>query len=548
MIWPLLLFTRLYNWIKYKTLPPSVLFLNRLFVERDSKHRRVTSNLGLTFRNSKWSTYARTNINLSSRTSYVSALLKVFLVLVSISAITSFSTYFYSTTANSFVYSVLWFFFDADVYLKLIFSSSIVCSLQLVTSRLSNLAYSTFFGVTTSSYSAGESEIDLQIPKRLHKPIFYAWLTNHPGSSSYQNLFNTKISSSQYSSEVTLFTNLFSSSRLLSLASQSTENVNSLVTGLSAPSLPKSISYEMLACPNPSLNLASLDYAIFGTDTVASSTHTTETTRWVISSIHSELSSNTFELKDVNGLFYLPNFSYSDLNRLSLALPETSNFRNSVTDQLKVIQWNRWIYKYNILHRSLLKTASSITFTKRLLSSGFYNSSLLTNNIWAASAIRSGKLQNSEFGDLTRSIYGDFSRLNRANSHSLRPASGFFNSNGLESLKFYELSYYWFIQRFYQLNTLGSNSVQLSRLLNRNSRGELMSSLNSYQNSQFSLNTNTLSGAKSTALNSALADSDIYLSYAESNLFSKSRVDSLQNLAVNSSAGATAFYSPSVIK
>lgn len=543
-----MLFTRLYNWIKYKTLPPSVLFLNRLFVERDSKHRRVTSNLGLTFRNSKWSTYARTNINLSSRTAYISTLLKFFVGLAGIAALTSFSTYFYSATTNSFVYSVLWFLFDADVYLKLIFSSSVVCSLQLVTSRLSNLLYGTLFGTTIDNAGTGESEPSLQIPKRLHKPIFYAWLTNHPSSSSYQNLFDTKISSSQYGQEINLFTNLFQSSRLLSLASQSSENVNSLVSSLSNSTSSKPANYDMLADISLRLNLSSLDYGVFGPDASSKSACADETTHWVISSIHSELSNNTFELKDSNGLFYLPNFSYSDLNRLSLALPETSNFRNSITDQLKVIQWNRWIYKYNILHRSLLKTASSITFTKRLLSSGFYNSSLLTNNIWAASAVKSGKLQNTEFGDLTRSIYGDFSRLNRSNSQTLRPASGFFNSNGLDSLKFYELSYYWFIQRFYQLNTLGSNSVQLSRSLNSGSREALLSSLNSYQNSQLGLNTNAWSSVRSTAPNSTLPDSDIYLSYAESNLFSKSRLDSLQNLAVNSSAGATTFYSPKALK
>jgi hypothetical protein len=49
-----MLFQRLYNWIKYKTLPSSFLFKNRLFIERDSKHRRVLSNFGLSFRNSKW--------------------------------------------------------------------------------------------------------------------------------------------------------------------------------------------------------------------------------------------------------------------------------------------------------------------------------------------------------------------------------------------------------------------------------------------------------------------------------------------------------------
>ena len=65
------MFQRLFNWIKFKTLPPSVLFKNRLYVERDSKTRRITHNLGLTFRNSKWADYSRYDVQPNLRTRLV---------------------------------------------------------------------------------------------------------------------------------------------------------------------------------------------------------------------------------------------------------------------------------------------------------------------------------------------------------------------------------------------------------------------------------------------------------------------------------------------
>nr|APW82371.1 CcmFII [Urostyla grandis] len=52
-----MLFKHFYTWIKFKTLPPSFLFKNRLFVERDSKRTRVFNNVGLTFRNERWTNW-----------------------------------------------------------------------------------------------------------------------------------------------------------------------------------------------------------------------------------------------------------------------------------------------------------------------------------------------------------------------------------------------------------------------------------------------------------------------------------------------------------
>jgi hypothetical protein len=47
------IFNKIYSNFKAKMLPPSLNSKNRLFIERDSKHRRITSNIGTTFRNSK---------------------------------------------------------------------------------------------------------------------------------------------------------------------------------------------------------------------------------------------------------------------------------------------------------------------------------------------------------------------------------------------------------------------------------------------------------------------------------------------------------------
>jgi len=541
-----MLFTRLYNWIKYKTLPPSVLFLNRLFVERDSKHRRVTSNLGLTFRNSKWSTYARTNINVSSRTSYIYTLFKAALALSSLVVLFYFSTYFHTSPLNSVAYTTLWFLFDADVYLKLLFSSSLLCSFQLFASTLLNVAFNTLFGFTSvANVNTNTAGSQISIPKRLHKPIFYASLVNGTYSDDYSNLFNLGTASNQSKAHLNLFTNLYKSSHSISLVSSSADDLRYALHSLGTANSNMGTQLGLTSSQTSNFNLLTLDYDLFNRTSHSALNSTQETTQWVLGAIHTELTQNNAELRTIDGLFYLPNFSYSKLNKLSLLFPETSNFRNSVTDQLKVIQWNRWIYKYNILHRSLLKTASSITFTKRLLSSGFYNSSLLTNNIWAASAVNSEQLNPQSFGDITRSIYGDSYKLSRSTSPLLRPTPGFYNSNALNSLKFYEVSYHWFIQRFYQLNTLNTNHVQLSKSLNGDSGLNMRAGIQAYQASQLNLNAGISSAAVSS---NSTPQTDIYLSYVDANQFSKSKLDAMQNLAANNSSGTTVFFTPRTLK
>ena len=133
------MFKRLYNWLKLKTLPSSILFKNRLFVERDSKHRRIMSNFGLTFRNSKWSEYA-------------------------IKKITDHSFWSLTFTVSFFIHtiynSVFATFYDIDK------STNMLKSTPVLNEFLNK------------SYKA---------PKDLRSPIFVAFLTNSKNSTNQIN-------------------------------------------------------------------------------------------------------------------------------------------------------------------------------------------------------------------------------------------------------------------------------------------------------------------------------------------------------------------------
>ena len=556
---PIMLFTRLFNWLKYKTLPPSVLFLNRLFVERDSKHRRVTSNLGLTFRNSKWSTYARTNINLSNRTSYFGLLLKLMLLLVTVIALVNFTNLYNLTALFSPVYTVLWFVSDSDLYLKIVFSSSILCSIQLVLSQLAT----SIFSLEPNSVSPNTlSTLDssAQIPRRLHKPILHAWLTSDLSQKSFEKLFD---SSERSNSTMAVYSSLFKSSFLLS---KSTESGLDLFKFLqtsgrdsSNPMLKQSITTTTaLNCPR--LNSIGLDFTLFHNPRSVSTGYFDELSEWTLSSIQTEVSEGLTAPNSISGNFYTPSISHTNISVISLSIPELTGFKSSITNQLSMIQWQRWLYKYNLLHRSVLKASSSMTLTKRLINSGFYNSSIATRNIWSASALQSSQLDLNNAGSLYTSLYGDFNSVYSSLNDTLVSTSAFKHSSLNNSLRFYELSYHWFIQRFYLFNTLITNTLSSKPVLNASVPLKIQDLINQYSNSSLTLQLSrdsvaqtaysTLDQSFSPTLYTPLTPTNVpsqttsHLAYSEYLLFTKSRSEACQNMLRNSSLKSNQFFEP----
>ena len=547
-----MLFSRIYSWIKYKSLPPSVLFLNRLYVERDSKSRRVTSNLGLTFRNSKWSSYARTNINLKNKTDYAQLLLRVtglfFLAVVLI----NLSNYYSSNSLTDFHYTFIWFVLDADLYLKTLFSSALICTAQLALSSAYNWAYSSIMGKSFSAPSVEQPYQSFSLPKRLHKPVLYSLLKNSTDVDRFSRSLDIF---PKDNSVVGFYSNLYSSARLLRLTSIPSSHSLSTFNFVSKRSTLIESELTKTSFSADTTTLA-LDYFLFNHAQPSSVSYFTELNKWSLSTLHRELESDSNYLTSLSGLFYSPSITSSRLSELTINFSELSELKQSLGNQLTAIRWQRWLYKYNLLHRSVLSGTGQINLAKKLLNSGFYTSTLTTNNIWASSAFNDSTQTVTKIQDLHESLYG--SSFLQTNSKVLLSGGGFLNSSNIESLGLYELSYNWFIKRFYVLNTLNSNRlttrpvVKLDNNLTSNvalfnTASSSLSSDLSYAaaKSNSSLELRNENPSSFSSAQGALT-SDNYLNYIDSSYLTKGRLELIQNMVKSRSTSSTLFYKSSV--
>ena len=60
---------------------------------------------------------------------------------------------------------------------------------------------------------------------------------------------------------------------------------------------------------------------------------------------------------------------------------ESSTISYSIRNHLNSIKWDRWLYKYSLLHRKSLKNTTKLTLTKKTLHLNFYNSKWSDSNI-----------------------------------------------------------------------------------------------------------------------------------------------------------------------
>jgi len=556
-----MLFSRVYNWIKYKTLPPSVLFSNRLFVERDSKHRRVTSNLGLTFRNSKWSSYARTNINLASRSGYTALMARLFIVLMLIAVTLSFSVCYDKNLLPTSIFTLVWFLFDADLYAKALFSSSLLCTFQIILIGVQSRLFSTVSDTTYVSNPFDHNKTKTHFPKHLHKPILYSWLTRNLSDVDVSEMFDSQNNKVQILNSFNLLGPLYSSVRLIRRSDDSTLRISDILEKLENQNLTQLKTYLNLGLNRTyiksPLKPYLLDYILYNTHQESRSSYFDECSTWVLADLQTEFSRYNDSINGSSGLFYAPELSHSKLNLINTRMPELSSIRTSVENQLSVIRWQRWLYKYNILHRSVLRNTQYLTSTKKLLNSGFFSSSLTTRNIWAASVFSGqGSVDNSTLGlnSAYSTLYGNYTGLNNTAINSMRSGQFFYNHSTANSLSYYELSYHWFIQRFYQFNTLHSNSVASTPSLSTQALN------NSAENAKlleqmsvlFDLDVSSAITSKATIYKQPLTVTNTadnaYLNYYDYTLFTKSRNEQMINMARSRVGRRVPFYLPVVVQ
>ncbi len=486
-----MLFQRLYNWIKYKTLPSSFLFKNRLFIERDSKHRRVLSNFGLSFRNSKWSNYETYNIKLQFRKSYYRFIFWITVIFLFFGFLFYFNQYyilFYFFNNISFFF---WISIDTfDYYL-----SFLTWIVTIFFSLMFNIVYSYFFFNNFSDTKLSNfnfknnpalkfqlnTSIDsknLYVSKHDLNWLLYSWLTNPEASKNQfilENLFESKMNKLWWNSYSDFFVKLYKLSYFLSLSSSNSSSfaLKYKLTSFSNPFYKGSYSNTLNYFNNNSslTNYSSLIfYYIINNYTNYFDKITTKTSslnflknnfEWNLYNVNSELESNFLLLKSKSGMFFLDDFNYQKFSYFIFNFEELWSLNLFFKNQLNASKWNRWLYRYSILHRKILKFSHKITLSKRLINSGFYDSKIFNKNIWATEHLNK-ITANDSFSSFFYNYYADvFKKENISNSnYAVSLLNNGSQKDTLNLLNFYENSYFWYLKRFYLFNSLSNNFIK----------------------------------------------------------------------------------------
>ena len=546
-----MLFSRIYNWIKYKSLSPSILFTNRIFVERDSKHRRVTSNIGLTYRNSKWSSYARTNVNLHKKEVFL--WIKFLLLLSLVAVLLSLSKYYGYGSLFTPLTTLVWFLCDADLYLKAAFIASTLSSLQVATSLLQSYLFTTIYGKnwytnTSSRGNASYSIAKSPLPKSLHRPLLRYYASCDGSSDQFNKLFRPGDINSLELDTLLLYRNLFRVVYFLKASAitlSETKVASISITNPHTTVLNKVLGlFTAKQFNKKTLGLLQLDYLIFTSPTSATNSWFKECSRWSLCSINREISSCGTGIAASNGLIYDASSSYPKINTLVALYPELYSIQTSIDNQLSSIRTQRWLYKYNILHRSALKHASFLTTTKKLLGSGFVTETLTSRNVWASSTLLTSTQSVAKLKPLYSAVYGNFQNLTPNNYGSLFTQPTDLNYPFIDSLNFYETSYYWFIQRSYLFNTLSSNTVELITPRRDMNTGSSSIPTNQFANSLVRLE--NFNATRYGILNSQLGKQplNLTLDYSNNRVLVKHRSEQIQNMLRTRSVNTVPYYSP----
>lgn len=420
-------------------LPNSVASKNRLFLERDSKHRRITANFGATFRNSKWADYSIKNTDKEDRGNKLTVI-KAFLISILL-LLTTILMYSYSS--DIWIYSCLtsWLsnHHDFTSYLNSYWRQVLPLiwhyTLKAVWEELfryytGEVAYLTLFSLKSTQAC---------LLNVVYKPEPSTLL-----STDLINLFNTPNSSNNFS--------------------------NKLVN-------PWLASYDVVSktidTPRPTINhFTSLTLTPTLSDEVFINKFCSAqpfSTSGISSNLPSWSLTGAAQNSRGSGLFYTASLNYQSLNNLT-NYPELLFSTRNVMDQNTTAKMLRWSYRYSILHRKTLMNSHKLTSTKKLIASGFFDKKSSKYNLWFSDNFHRIK----ESKNVKRILNSQWHLLYQANLGT-QPQSHILGTENLRStqatfklLSHYESSFHFFVKRAYQFLNLGVTNSTSSLTLNSN--------------------------------------------------------------------------------
>ena len=518
--------TRLFNLIRFSQFSPRVAFKNRLYIERASQHRRVLSNLGLTFRNSKWSDYSLSNISVSFkeyRKHAINAVLSLFafyLVYLYFTNIVAFNA------LTSDISSLFWFVRDV-VYHWVLFTIWLWFGFL---NKVINILYTQVFNTV---YTAPEADVKEESGVKLTKDdqnlVFFKWLKHHKFDTQstpvLEKLFNNSAIKRSWDQLHTLFPVFYKLIDILKAAELTHMGLGLRTASqrLSASRINSTDDMEFAVAyghgEDSNLVAPVMDFKIRTRETHFAEINRTRSPslRYMNDRFKYNLAAVTPEsghyanlVNSPIGSYYMSNTKAGDLTNLINSVPELELLRSVPDNQIKAYQQQRILYKNSLLHRKILKQTNAVSNTKRLLSSGFFDKSLVSNNLWAASLLKSRsesiQLDGSTYNFIRSVLKSNYGNMVVTDSRpdAFTPALTNTNTDMLyRSLAHLEHSYIWNLKRFYLFNTTRSNAHVFHSQLNDMVATQLSSALAQNENEQLLFKLSTTYALKSYSLNHA---------------------------------------------
>lgn len=437
----------MYNYLKNYNNSSSFNFRNLFFVERSAKFRRIMSNVGSTFRNSKWTDYSLNNVNRLQHSFEPNTFFNIWGFIAFFSLLVFVASRQYSLIE-------LLFTSPLNVFQDHMDSWTYVVELWTTVTPLL-MQFAAFAGLKTFSNGLLDLFLNQSGKKGLtptqHSPVESYLGVNQPGTNSYvaDSVTNT-----------TPIEDYFDSPAIASTNNGLTQIFYNVDRSLSQTNRPTTV----LLTPSTSFE----------------STPTTNQLGDNILTIES-LSSN------LEGSFYLTSLSFQNLSLLT-SQPELMSLSQNLTTQDQMINTLRWSYRYNNLHRRTMYNSHKLTEVKTLISAGYFDMSSTTGNVWFSDQYA----RNLDFGKKSKMLTSinllktNWNRLYRPSfgyndlTDSFSATRGGSSQDALTKLSFYEASFHFFINRVKNFSSLQSNSLstlpQLIKTFGTNR--EVMSSTN----------------------------------------------------------------------
>jgi len=441
------MFIRMYNYLKNYNNSSSFNFRNLFFVERSAKFRRIMSNVGSTFRNSKWTDYSLNNVNRLQHSFEPNTFFNIW-------GFISFFSLLVFVASRQYSLIELLFTSPLNVFQDHMDSWTYVVELWTTVTPLL-MQFAAFVGLKTFSNGLLDLFLNQSGKKGLtptqHSPVESYLGVNQPGTNSYvaDAVTNT-----------TPIEDYFDSPAIASTNNGLTQIFYNVDRSLSQTNRPTSV----LSTPSTSFE------ATPTTNQLGDNTLTIE-----------PLSSN------LEGSFYLTSLSFQNLSLLT-SQPELMSLSQNLTTQDQMINTLRWSYRYNNLHRRTMYNSHKLTEVKTLISAGYFDMSSTTGNVWFSDQYA----RNLDFGKKSKMLTSinllktNWNRLYRPSfgyndlTDSFSATRGGSSQDALTKLSFYEASFHFFINRVKNFSSLQSNSLstlpQLTKTFGTNR--EVMSSTN----------------------------------------------------------------------